>query len=465
MTTTETAPAARKYELREFVPDVGNAADDAWPQADFLFDREHFYVGYFGGVGIGKTLTLVQDAFAYALEYPGSRQIMTEPSYQMIRDIILPTISEHYGQYEGRAFTMTRSPPLNITFTARTISTPGQRAHSYEPSEVWLRSTEVGQRSYGPNVHRILSDELTIGHQDEAFQILSQRARWTFGDYARQVKCTGTPKGRNWVWKFFINAPRGDRPAYQASTRDNPHLPANYVSNLLEVYGGWDSPIARQELAGQWLQLVGPVYPMFGRQVHVRTLPVDFHWSQFRRRLGGIDFGAVNPTALIAAGVAPTGRAYAYAEWYKHQANFDDMVLEMNRWKEEYGILRWVADPAGKKEIEYLRGHGFDVVPAPHHNDLKLRVGLVAARLQGHDGKPGCYITPSCPNLITELETLSWRRVKIPGLGEETMNDEFERGAPDHAHDAWACALSEIDEPAATVPDWKWRAKAATNGN
>jgi hypothetical protein len=443
---------------RRFVADVGSP-EKGWPQADFLFDREHFYCGYFGGVGIGKTLTLVHDAFSYALEYHGSRQIMTEPSFQMIRDVLIPTINEEYGDVEGRAFRMTRAPPINITFTqAPSLSAPGGPTRVHRRSEIWCRSTGTGQRQYGPNIHRALPDEVTLGNQEEPVQILAQRCRNVYGGYPQQVKMAGTPKGRNWVWAFMIEHPKPERPAYQASSEDNPHLPPDYMARLLEFYGGWDNPLARQELGGQWLQLVGPVFPQFSRQTHCRELRKEHTWKDFRKRVGGIDFGGVSPTALAAAGVAHTGRVWAYAEWYKHQATMDELVTEMNAWKTRHGVTRWIADPSGKEEIKFLVHHGFEVEPARHGNDIKLRVHLMGRRLNvGHDGLPGCYFTTAVPNLITETETLAWKRIKIPGRGLEIMSDEFERGAPDHAVDAFTNALSDIDDPPPELPAWRWQ--------
>jgi hypothetical protein len=453
--TLERPPA--KHEVRRFVADVGNV-EKGWPQADFLFDREHFYSGYFGGVGIGKTLTLVHDAFSYAHECPGSRQIITEPTYQMIRDVLIPTINDEYGELEGRAFRMTRSPPFNLFGVPKSMSAPGRPTRRHRPWEIWLRSTQTGQRMYGPNIHRALMDEVTLGHQEEQAQILAQRCRNLYGGYPLQQKMAGTPKGRNWVWAFMIEHPRRDRPAYQAATEDNHHLPAEYIQRMLDFYGGWDNPLARQELGGQWLQLVGPVFPQFSRQVHCRELRADHTWRDFKKRVGGIDFGGISPTALIGAGVAHTGRVWAYAEFYKHQCTMDELVKEMNDWRTRHGITRWLADPSGKEEIKFLMHHGFDIEPATHGNDLKLRVQIMGRRLnREHDGLPGAYMTGACPNLVTESETLAWKRIKIPGRGMEIMNDEFERGAPDHAVDAFTNCLSDIDDPPPEVPAWRWK--------
>jgi len=113
----------------------------------------------------------------------------------------------------------------------------------------------------------------------------------------------------------------------------------------------------------------------------------------------------------------------------------------------DYGIITWLADPSGKQQIQALRGMGFKVQNARHGNKIALRTQLVGARLNIDPASklPGLYMTSECPNLISELEALSWRRTKIKGEADEVMNDAFERGDEDHAFDALANVLAEYD--------------------
>lgn len=402
------------------------------PQNEFYHSMA-FLPAYLGGVGIGKTLVLVADFFDFAMACKGSRQMLTEPTYPMIRDILIPTIEDAYGHWEGERFEMTRQAPVDIKFA--------------NGSEIRCRSTDVHpERLYGGNWARVGMDEVTLGHQQEAYNILLQRLRQP--GYHHQLKVTGTPKGMTWVHEEYVKRSRRDVEVHFAETMDAERggtLPRGYVARLLESYGGWDSPLARQELAGAFLRMAGPVFPQFSRTDHIAPLDSAEAWRLLQQRTGGIDFGGVSPTALIAAGLDATGRVRAYAEWYKHEATIDDLVGAMADMQREAGISKWAADPAGAKEIQKLRNSGFNVLPAQHGNKIKLRVQLVGARLKKHGGRPGLLITNGCPNLVTELESLPWKRAKIPGKAEEQLNDEFERGAPDHAFDALANIISMID--------------------
>jgi hypothetical protein len=404
-----------------------------YPQRDFYMSKTMFPL-YYGGIGIGKTRALVVDAFDYAWICPGSRQVLTEPTWNMVRDILLPTVDDCYEGQLGTHYSMTRVPPINITFV--------------NGSTLWFRSVDVqADRLRGPNLARVLMDEVTLGKQEEAFLILRGRLRQP--GYLYQLKCTGTPKGRNWVWRRFMDKPMKRVETFFTSTQDAEDggiTPPDYVEGLLDAYGGWDNPLTRQELGGQWLQMAGQVFPQFTRYDHVKTLDAAGR-VVLKERLGGIDFGGVSPTALVAVGLGAGGRAWAFKEWYKREATMDELARAMAEMQRECGFNKWIADPSGKAQMEALRALGFKVQKARHGNRIALRVQFVGARLNVDAGTkmPGLYITSECPNVIRELEGLSWKRTKQQGRAEEIMTDDFERGDDDHAFDALANVLCEYD--------------------
>jgi len=414
--------------------DVG--ANCGYPQARFVMSKKRL-PAYFSGIGGGKTTALLMSFFGYAGENPGSIQVITEPNFPMVRDILLPKIKALFGHMRGEHFTMTESPPYDVKFT--------------NEAEVWLRSAEVREGLLGPDLARVAMDEVTLGRQEDAYTILLGRIRQQ--GFHNQLLVTGTPKGRNWVWRRYVADPDEGVDLFTATTKDNPHLRDTYVTDLTRAYGGEDAPLARQELGGDWVQMAGQVFEQFERAVHIRH-PDDA--ALLKDKVGGIDFGAVSPTALIACGVDAAGRLHAFREWYKHEATIDHTIEAMADMEASCGIKRWIADPAGKREMEALRRVGFRVEPARHGNKIALRVQLMGARLNLGPAKlPGMYISPDCPNLIREVEALTWRRERLASRMEEVMNDAFDPSCDDHAVDAVTNAISTYD--ASSAP---WKAPA-----
>ncbi len=218
-------------------------------------------------------------------------------------------------------------------------------------------------------------------------------------------------------------------------------MPSGWVEERAREYGGWSNPLARQELLAQELELAGQVFPQFGRGVHVRQA----ERSGLSALYGGIDFGAVSPTALLVAGLGG-GRGQVVREWYRHEATLDHTIRAMADIQVEFGPIQWVADPSGKREMQALSAAGYRVRPARHGNRFELRVQLVGSRLNvGPDKLPGLYIDPLCGNLISELETLQYARHRSVDLGQEELRDKFEPGQPDHAFDALANIVAEWD--------------------
>ena len=90
---------------------------------------------------------------------------------------------------------------------------------------------------------------------------------------------TSTPQGRNWTWRLFTGPDRlHDAETFLAYSKDAERaglVPEGWVEARAIEYGGWDSPLARQELLAQELEMAGQVHPEFRRDIHVRAfMPV-----------------------------------------------------------------------------------------------------------------------------------------------------------------------------------------------
>ena len=73
-----------------------------WEQGEFC-KSEARHPAFVGGRGSGKTFVLVVKAFKLAIENPGIRGLITEPTFGMIRENLMPVIDKIYGSIRVRS--------------------------------------------------------------------------------------------------------------------------------------------------------------------------------------------------------------------------------------------------------------------------------------------------------------------------------------------------------------------------
>ena len=127
--------------------------------ADGVAVQDEFYTSWgknvllLAGVGVGKTTVIVYDAFDYAITFPGSRQVLTEPTFDMLRDVLVDTMDRIYGAGRGGLYNWTTSAPVNVTFANSSV--------------IMCRAADsvLEERRRGTNLNRVLMDEITLGDQ------------------------------------------------------------------------------------------------------------------------------------------------------------------------------------------------------------------------------------------------------------------------------------------------------------
>ena len=195
---------------------------------------------YIAGLGGGKSRTLTLWAIMRALK--GRKIMLTEPTYGMIRDILIPTIDEILGL-------------LGIASSCKFNRSNRPELFLPNGGKIDLRSCENPNLLRGGNYHDFGMDEVSYNKNDEAYKILIGRTRLSEDAQHRLV---GTPKGKDWVYKLNV---RKQSPIFRQSTITNGFLPKSYRRNLIEEYGGLDSDFAKQELLGEIVNFEGGIYP------------------------------------------------------------------------------------------------------------------------------------------------------------------------------------------------------------
>lgn len=193
-------------------------------QAEGLADETSDTIVFVGGMGSGKTDFVAKKSVLLAVKNHPVIGAVLEPSYPMVRKILLPTYEQLFEE-RGIPWRYHRGDHL-IRFSI------GGRWFSIQ-----LATGEKPEHLKGPNLAFALGDEAGI-LDDEVFRNLPARVRHPQAK-VRQVVWAGTPEGMG-TFRTWAEGPwdpsRGIRRVIRAKTYDNHHLqptPQHYVSTKL----------------------------------------------------------------------------------------------------------------------------------------------------------------------------------------------------------------------------------------
>ena len=389
-------------------------------QTNFIYDT-HRHSALFGGVGSGKTFSNIVKGFSYAEEYPGARILISEPTFPMVRDVLVPTIREVFGAAEGISWTLNRADYI-ITV--------------HNGSQILLRSALMQHPELlaGLNLAAFGMDEVALGDQLGTFKILQARIRQK--GYPHQGWVTGTPRGLNWVWDRWQPKPERSESYnfHYVATKENPHLDDEFLASLIESYG--DTPFAQQELYGRFVSFQGLIYPAFQSTTHIATVPA----SWIVEAVGGIDIGIQSPSCIEVFGRTQNKRVYGLDEFYQRRCPLERLIETAGEMMKKWKIRRFYMDPRAKEEREFMARAGVPVVAAPII-DIKPGIQLISRLLERQiDGKYGIYFSSLQVNLISEFYIYQWKRRRA---GDESYIDE-PVDEHNHAQDATRYALTAL---------------------
>lgn len=346
-------------------------------QDEFLFAPEK-YTAFIGGVGSGKTWAGSVKSILQC--QPGQDGMVLAPTYPMMRDVTQRTL-------------------FNLLDTAhiRYEYSKSEETAVINGARVLFRSADTPERLRGPNLNWFWGDEAAL-FSKAIWPIMLGRLR--VGKPKAWI--TTTPAGFNWVYQNFIERRDPQYRVITASTRENTHLPAEYIKDLEDNYAG---DFAAQEIEGRFVAWEGLVYPGFSRAIHVcKPFKIPDSWPCVR----GIDYGYTNPFVCLWGRLDEDGRLYIVDEHYQRK-----MLIEAHA----EAILRrgdtvmWtVADHDAQDNAE-MRAHGIATRNA--QKEVVRGIQKVASRLQvAGDGRPRLMIFDNCVETIKELETYRWQDQK-----------------------------------------------------
>ena len=174
------------------------------------------------GYGAGKTVSLVLRALSEAGKNPTKSILLAEPTYPMIRDVLMPTLEETMNklgfQYEFKA-----------TEGKYTVIWDGGWAN------IICISAENYMRWAGLNLAGFGIDEAALLKDDKAWKMGLSRLR--DGNHLSGFTTT-TPEGFNWHYKYWQENPKDGYNLIRGKTFDNKFQPQEFIDSLLDNYDG-----------------------------------------------------------------------------------------------------------------------------------------------------------------------------------------------------------------------------------
>jgi phage terminase large subunit-like protein len=384
------------------------------------------YRALISGGGGGKTLSGAAEMIKYCMENPGARVMIVAPTF--------PMLNRAAAEY----FIPMLPPGL--------LKSKNDQRHEIvltNGCKIWLASLDNPDSIRGPTVAAIWGDEASY-FEGESFDLLLFRLRQV--GYPLKLWLTTTPRGKNYVYKYFVDAPSKDEKLkkdwwyVQFKTEDNPYFPRRQLAALKAKVAGtlW----GKQELDGEFVAFAGQIYPQFDPNIHVSDWQKEYREGrlQFKEIMYGVDWGYTDPTVILVAGIDEDRRIYILDELYRTNLSMEEVVAEARLMVAKWGPGRFVCDSAGQTQIATFNKAGL-----PSHDAYKPiheGITMTAARfLKKADDKPRLFVDKSCVQLIKEIEVYHFKELKEG----DNSKPEPAKGQNDHAMDAMRYIVMDVD--------------------
>lgn len=378
----------QRHRCYEYIPDAGQ-------QLEFHAARGIYrFRAAICGTGAGKTICGLAEAITWAKLYPGCIGWIFEPTFPMVRNILIKTLEKRWLL----GFPMEANPDIK-QFNKGIMRLTWQNG-----SEFWFGSLEYPERAEGPNIDFGMIDEARlVRHFDIALRVIRRRLRGS--DSSRRwptaLWITTTPNAPGSELHKFLENPKTKNPqskVFRWSIHDNRHLTKDYIRDIVRSHHGG---LAEQFIWGRFAAVGAGTIP-FDYDVHV--IPkLPFEKRHLRLILYGIDFGWTNPSCILVIGFDRDGRAYVLDEFYEARVTQERVLAEGKAFVKRYGPGTFYCDPTQQQTIKWLCDNGIDAVKSEPKRQEGIR-NMAGYFPKAGDDKPRIFILSTCVNLIAELQ-------------------------------------------------------------
>ena len=372
------------------------------PSQQKFHDSGARFKGFSGPIGSGKSQALCQEALKLTYLNPGRTGLLGAPTFPMLRDATQAALIEILERNK--------------------IPHEWNRAENFlvlreTKSRILFRAVEEFERLRGSNLAWFGLDELTYA-PEEAWLRLEGRLR-----DPRATRLCGfavwTPKGYDWVYERFVEAPVEGYETVLAKPFENRFLLERIPDYYERLKHSYDGRFYEQEVLGEYLELTaGRVYFAFSRDGNVAEVEI----AAGRPLLWALDFN-VDPMSSVVAQVDGE-EVRVLEEIVLSRASTHDACEEFgNRFPGHAAGLVVYADASGARrqtsgttDIDILkkflaeRSYGQVRFRIPKANPaVRDRVTLMNSKLESAAGEHSLAIHPRCKELIKDFEQVTYK--------------------------------------------------------
>ena len=385
------------------------------------------YTGIFAGYGFGKTVLQVMKAVQLAKRYPRRMGAISEPTYTIVDDTLIPAIEEFCTKYRVRYIIRGGGSPFwylpewGVKVLLRTMKNPGQIV--------------------GANLAWALIDELDILKYNDAktaFRNVCNRVRKS---KESPVGVATTPEGFGFCYSMWGDGQNKSDAYYaiHADARQNIYLPPNYFTDRLHNYS---KAMIDAYVRGIFTNLTGgrPYYAYERKvnsavpQLYNPRLPIEFSFDfNVNPMSATISQSEGNILRGIGEAIIPGSNTDEMCEelcrrYSTHQqlvylygdSSGQNLHSSSRGWTDHLIILEWMERAFPNKVVNCFAAAN------PFRRD---RYQAVNGKWCNHEGEVTAYTDPSMTQLNHEMETLGYK----PDTG---IIDDL-GGKVGHVSDAW----------------------------
>ena len=364
----------------------------------FVDNRNKEVLVSYGGAGSGKSYSTAQHIILRALEEKGKRFLITRKTLPALRMSCLQLVKDLLNEYE-----------IPYEFNKSV-------------SEMWIGDNQILFKSLD-NPEKIKSSEFNYIWAEEATELTHQdylqlrlRLRRK-NEVNNQMFMTLNPIDQfHWIRTQILDAPGGEIASLQSNYKMNPFLPDEYIEQL-EGLAEIDENYYRIYALGEWGVLQNLIYPNWD--------VVDRMPENYDEIVYGLDFGYVNPTALLEIRIKENEIWVKEIIYQSYLTNAELIDLLKEKIDRDVSIY---ADSAEPQRIQEIYQAGFNVYSS--EKDVSFGINKVKQYKM--------HILEDSVNLIKEIRSYKWKEDKEGRILEEPVKFN------DHAMDAMRYALASI---------------------